>query len=249
MSAFLGQSIYCKQDMVGWLLEGIVNNFPTDTELVFYFEVCTDLSIENFDRLAPTVLKDYRWSKYAGDRHILEHGAHRFFIERFMESPHDVLVVPQDDTKFLRPCLNETQQVINTYGDRLGFIGCRDGYDFGHANFVSSCFSDSDLAKNKLPHGQHAPRRMLNTGPNIYTKNVVNKIGLPDPDLQWCNFDDYCLRAEQAGLTNVLLSLDVEHRKFGQFQFNHDLYNPQQVAGDLQKFRNKWRAVYGQNPL
>lgn len=168
-----------------------------------------------------------------------------------MQSGCDYLIIPHDDNRFLDPKIpSQVEAVITHFGDSLGWIGSRDGYGFNYADIISSKFSTSDLSRAKLGHGEFAPRLMLNTGPMVYTRRLVEKIGLPDPDLSWYWWDDYSLRAHTSGLINVLLGMDCAHEKFGQLQpYPPGLYAGETVSRDLERFRDRWRPVLGRNPL
>jgi hypothetical protein len=249
----VGVSVFGKEDHVPWILEGIRDCFPEETHTEFYFEACTDQSVERFVEFAPKILGPHRTYRHeSGDQHIFEQGCHRHLVARFITSNCDYLIVPHDDNKFLDPVdlVPSIERVMDTLGEKLGWIGCRDGYDYGYANMISSEFSTSDIARAKIANGQFVERKLLNTGPMIYTRQLIEKIGLPDPDLKWFWWDDYCCRASAAGLTNVLLGMNCAHTKFGKVQpMPPGLYDGNTVAKDLETFRNRWRPVLGHNPV
>jgi hypothetical protein len=247
----IGVGVFGKQDMISWLLDGITQCFPPDSEVVFFFEACTDASMINFLTLAPSRLKDYIWSCSASEFHILEHGVHCWMIDRFMESDCDVLVIPHDDNKFLNPyVLDHIEKLMDKYGDRLGWIGGRDGYDASYANMISSPFSASNIARAKIGIGEHAERSQLNTGPMVYTRQLITKIGKPDLGYEgWYWWDDYSLKSKHHGLQNILLGMDCLHEKFGQVQNNHGLFNGDLVARDLKKLITKWQPILGYSPI
>jgi hypothetical protein len=251
LKAFVGVSVFGKEEMLHWMLTGIQSSFPPGTVVHFYFEACKDKSEENFLKHVDSVLgSEYPWSYSGSPDHILEHGAHRLLISKFMETDCDYIVIPHDDNRFLSNQIpKQIETVIETYTESLGWISCRDGYDFGYRDMISSQFSSSDKARAKLDHGQWAERTMMNTGPVIYTRKLINKVGLPDPDMAWYWWDEYALRCHHAGLKNILLGMDCAHYKFGQIQNNHALFDGALVAKDLAHLRDKWRPILGFNPL
>lgn len=242
MKPMVGVGVFAKQDMISWILEGIATSFPPSTPVRFFFEACTDKSLPNFQALAPKILPGYSVSFDASSTHILEHGVHCQLIDTFMASDCDVLVVPQDDNKFCGDqLLLSIERVIATLGTSLGWIGGRDGYEVGYANMISSPFSTSDLTKTKIKIGEFAERSRLNTGPVVYTRPLVEKIGQPDLAFEgWYWWDDYSLRARQAGLKNVLLGMDCLHEKFGELQSNPTLNDPAMAARDLKRLTDRW---------
>lgn len=249
MKALIGVGIFEKQDMIAWHLSGISDNYDREVEVCFYFEACKDDSEAEFDRLAPEILRGFKYSKASSKEHILEDGVHRFFIDMMMSGGHDVLLIPQDDNRMQGNVLPDLEKLWDIYSTNLGWISGRDGYDFGYANMFSSPFSDSNMPKTAIPVGEYREVKIMNTGPVVYFRHVVEKVGLPDPELPWYFPDDYSLRCHHAGLKNILLSMDCLHMKFGKVGFNHQLYSAENVAKSLKRLNDKWRPVYGRNVI
>jgi hypothetical protein len=252
MKPFIGIGVFDKPDMLQWILEGVRDSFPGEKTVWFYFEDQKEYMVESLqEAMQATGFQPHEcvWAGQIG--HIYEQGIHRFFLEHFMESDCDVLVIPHDDNKFTRFLMPDLLGLWNTYGKRLGWVGGRDGYDFGYSGMVCSPFSLSDsTTKERIPVGEWREVRMLNTGPNVYFRHVVEKVGLPDPDMPWYWWDEYSLRCEQAGLQNVLLSMDCLHEKFGRVTANPaELYNDKLVADCLKRLNEKWLPVYGRNVI
>lgn len=250
--AMVGVGVFGKQDMIPWLLTGITNAFPKGTRVVFFFEACTDKSEANFLEWAPRILKDdYPWYHGSSPTHILEHGVHNWLIQEFKKSDCDWLIVPHDDNKFVgRTVFGDVERAIAEYGQKLGWISARDGYESSYSNMISSPFSASNTAGRKLPIGNYAPRSQMNTGPVVYTRSLIEKIGGPSMDYEgWYWWDDYALTAKHAGLTNLLLSMDCLHEKFGKLQDNPALFDSALVARDLARLNAKWRPILGCNPI
>ena len=251
MKFMVGVGVFCKQDMIGWLLDGITTGFPRGTKVVFFFEACTDASLPNFLALAPEKLDGYDWSWKESKEHILEHGVHCRLIDDFMLSDCDALIVPHDDNRFVDPGIcGDIERVFAHYGDTLGWVGGRDGHEQWYQQMISSPFSCSDVAREKLPVGQWVERSMLNTGPMVYSRALINKIGKPGDGFEgWYWWTDYSLRARASGLKNVLLSMDCLHTKFGQLKDNKELYSGDLVARDLKRLCDKWKPVLGTDPV
>ena len=247
----IGVGVFGKQDMIEWMITGITDCFPKGSHVSFFFEACTDRSMLNFLELAPTLLIDYSWSYDSSSTHVLEHGVHSRLISRFMDTDCDYLIVPHDDNKFVgKTIVDDIRRIMEEYGDNLGWISGRDGYERNYTNMVSSPFSSSDTARKKLAIGEYVPRSQMNTGPVVYTRKLIEKIGGPDMDYEgWYWWDDYALKAKHAGLQSVLLGMDCLHFKFGSIQNNHALFDNALVARDLKRLSTKWTPVLGYNPI
>lgn len=246
MKAMIGVGWFQKPDMIEWILSGIRENFPEGTHVSFYFE---DNNYEDWAVYSKLVgvkgaLEGFGSDADGAKGHILEHGVHRRFIERFMQTDFDVLIIPHDDNRFQRPLLPDLEMLWERYGENLGWIGGRDGHGDGYSNMVCSPFSQSTGAeKEVLPIGEYREVKMMNTGPVVYFRHVVEKVGLPDADMEWYWWSAMSMRCHNAGLTNILLSMDCLHEKFGRCGHNPDLYDDKLVADGLQKLRERFGPV------
>lgn len=253
MKAMIGYGVYRKPDMIGWYLEGIREHFPKDSHVAFHFEAEDGVDRKQFEQLVKDGMLDggYVVHPATGTReHLLEHGVHRHLIDRFMDTDCDVLIVPHDDNRFQRPLLPDLERLCTQYGTTLGWISGRDGYSPGYADMVCSPFSQSIGAEKEfLPIGHHREVMMMNTGPVVYFRHVIHKVGMPDPDMPWYWWDDYALRCHTAGLKNVLLSMDCLHEKFGRLSDNPALGDGNLVADCLKELQERWRPILGRDPL
>src|SRR5689334_23065993 len=103
MKAMIGYGVFQKPDMVKWMESGIEENFPSDTAIHWYLEA------PDHEMLMAMGDREFR----AGGGHILEHGVHRYFIDVFMRSDCDVLIIPQDDNRFERPLIADLEKLWN----------------------------------------------------------------------------------------------------------------------------------------
>lgn len=222
MRHVIAYSVWNKVDMIAWLLDGIVRNFsPIDTEVVFHFDVCEDDSVAAFDAMTEFWLtkRRFKWTKLVADPakpQTREVGGHNAILRHCMaNSDAHFFIIAQDDQHFNQPITAILDVLHNTHGDRLGMITGRDGYDWGYGRFAGSFWSESALHE-RLPHGEWRQRPCMNTGPLVYNRNVVSKIGYQDEEfMAWYVWDDYALRAQKAGFTNGVLGMDITHAKFG----------------------------------
>jgi len=251
MKAMIGYGVFQKPDMFPWYMTGIRENFPPDTVVRFYHEATTLEFPEHVlcGFAAHDTLDGWDFAQSGSEAHLLEHGVHRHLIQQFMETDCDVLIIPQDDNRFERPLLPDLQKLWDKYGTDLGWISGRDGHGFGYEGMVCSPFSDSGAEKEKLPIGEYREVMMMNTGPVVYFRHVIEKCGWPDKDLPWYWWSDYSLHCHNHGLKNILLSMDCLHEKFGRCGSNPGLFSDELVARCLKTFNERWAPVYGRNPL
>jgi hypothetical protein len=222
MRFMVGYSVWEKQDMIGWLLEGIVKSFdPAKTDIVFHFDACADASEANYDAMAGHYLWRYgKWlpqqtQKISSSVEVREVGGHNRLIQHFMNSNCDMLIVAQDDQRFLKDVCPHLEALHARYGDRLGIVGGRDAYYANYGGFVGSRWSES-LVNERVDHGQFVERPYMNSGPVAYTRKVVESVGLLDEEFRaYYVWDDYGARAKANGFVNGVMGMDVIHAKFG----------------------------------
>lgn len=252
MKAMIGLGIYAKPDMVSWMFSGITENFPKDTAVAVFNEAEDDDTQCAIQNGMWEHFEDWPGAVNVGSSrvNILEHGVHRQLIPFFMGSDCDVLIIPQDDNRFQRPLLPDLQKLWDKYGTDLGWISGRDGHGFGYEIMVCSPFSDSTGAnKTVLDIGDYREVIMMNTGPVVYFRHVIEKVGMPPADMPWYWWSFYSLQCHHAGLTNILLSMDCLHEKFGRVGNNPALFDDALVARCLKTFNDRWSPIYGRNPL
>ena len=223
MKFTLGYSIWNKIDMLSWLLEGIINNFsPTNTEIVFHFDACTDASDVAFDSLTPYWLmqrggfKPEQIHKLVSPTEVREVGGHNALMRWFMEhQPSAFLIVAQDDQHFTKNPCPFLEDLAQRYGSQMGLIGGRDGYGIGYSNFTGSTWSESTVQR-RLRHGEFAELPYLNSGPVVYNPKLIEQVGLLDDNFKaYYVWDDYGHRALQKGFVNGVMGMDLIHAKFG----------------------------------
>jgi len=249
-----------KPDMVVKTLDHIVENIdPLLAEIVFVFDECgaEPLSVESleiFKEAAPRLLTPlgFKWSYIEVQEEIMEMGCHNKLIDHMMATDAVAVICPQDDNQILSPTfLSDLTRTLAYYGDRAGYIGCRDGYNTRYGNFISSPWSNSDNAKEKLPFGNAVKRLMMNPGPLIYPRKLVETIGKIDTAYSaWYWWDDYALKAIEAGFDNLLLSADFTHYKWGRMprsKVYQDFHG--WVAKDLALLNARWGPKYGGNVI
>ena len=222
MRHMLGYTVWNKIDMLTWLLEGIVNNFdPAQTEIAFHFDACEDQSQVVFDSLVPYWLHVRgKWKlehvhKIVSETEVRELGGHNKLLDAFLASNCDFLLVAQDDQHWNASPVEHLERLAGHYGERLGLIGGRDGYTAGYGSFTGSFWSESAVQRRLQP-GEWVELPYQNSGPNIYNRHLVEKVGkLDDQFVAHYVWDDYGARALKEGFVNGILGMNVTHAKFG----------------------------------
>jgi hypothetical protein len=222
MRHVIAYSVYNKVDMIAWLLDGVVRNFnPKTTEVVFHFDVCADDSIKAFSSMTDFWLtnRGFKWRVLVADQtkpQLREIGGHNAILRYCIDATDaQFITIAQDDQHFNQPVEEHIEALAKAFGDKLGMIGGRDGYDWGYHRFTGSFWSESAL-QERLKHGEWRERPCMNTGPLVYNRKVVEAIGYQDENfVAYYAWDDYALRAIKAGFINLVLGMDVTHAKFG----------------------------------
>lgn len=249
MKGLLAYIIWNKVNMLEWLTDGIVENFdPEKTDLLFIL----DNPIDGTDIKLKEIL-DTKLSKFKHIGHSYFEDTYKFPCQNMAlkvckDRNYDYVICPQDDQKITDKNLVENiENTIKLYGENLGVIGLRDGFDFGYGNMYSSEWSESVLSQEKrLSNGEVHSCLLLNDGGLVYTRKLIETIGFHDVDSYKRFFieDDYCAKAHyDFGLTNILLGNDLIHRKEN-VSINTDHYDRSMnyEVGDMEAFKNKWLA-------
>lgn len=253
MKHLLAWPIWYHPDVVELIVDAVVQfEDPARAELLFFFDGNDPESIASFNKCAHK-LKEFKWNSDGSADEINEYNCHRKILEWFDEwSDAASVVIHQDDTRPSGPTmLADLDRVLEAYGNSIGYVGCRDGYDLRYGSFISSPWSGSDKAQTKLPIGQFVPRMMMNPGPLIYPRSTVEKVGNIHPGYRaWYFWDDYALSCAHAGLNNVLLSTDCIHQKHGKGKPSV-IYQDKEgwVTADLALLNQRWAPHFGGNVI
>lgn len=255
MKHAIGYPIWFKPDMVDWIIDGIVKNIdPARAVINFYFDGNDPESLESFEK-HKHLLEGFDYVQTGDAREIFENGCHNVFLKWFMDQTDaDILTIPQDDNKFVGPTiLDDLETVAAKFGDKLGYVGMRDGYGIRYSNFTSSPWSGSDKTAGggRIPVGEFRECMLMNPGPLCYPRHLVNAIGAIDTHYDgWYWWDDYAFKSWDAGFTNILLSTDLLHEKHGKLK-RSEIYQDLDgwVAKDLAKLNARWGPKFGGNVI
>lgn len=245
MKHLLGYVIWNKVAMIEWLLDGIKESFtPEQVDLLFVLDNPTDGS----DVLLLELLeRDFMgWNHRT---HIMKQEQYKFTCQNFLMKQclmgnYKSLIAPQDDQYLIdRQLIDSLDGLFFEYGERLGVVGLRDGFDFGYHNMISSLWSESTLTTvPRLKPGEYRGCSIVNDGPLIYPAHLIKRIGFNDVQ-SYKRFyieDDYCMHAKAAGFQNIVMGSNLIHdKKKASIGSTH--YDDNRIgANDLKTFRAKW---------
>lgn len=248
MRTLIGYPIWCKPDHAEWIASGV--HLYTDwktTDVALFFDACDCYTMSRFKEAFEQIAVNHN-VVYVGqsDKQIYEGGGHDVLLRYFANNPqYTELVIPQDDQRIIeRSFVDSIRATFQNLGDNAGVIGCRDGFDFGYANFLRSSWSESKMGV-VAPAGSFSQRVLHNRGPVCYPRGITDKIGFLDVENfpTWYTETDYAIRSHLKGLTNGLVSSNIEHAKFGRVKAS-EVYDDRQ-AHDAETLKLKYPMMKG----
>jgi hypothetical protein len=208
----IGYSIHNKAHMIEEIVAGLANNISEEpiADYIFIFDGCTDDSEDIFDHFSKSLKGNVRKIK---TDNIFQLRTNNLLMKEFNS---DFLIIFQDDMVLKdRNMLNNILRIQNIYKDKLGIIGCRDGFEFGYKNMYGSPFSKS--TRKILDIGNFMEKDIVNVGPIIVTKKLISLVGYFDKIYGVGGYEEmeYSLKCKHwHNLTNVVLGIDLIHSKF-----------------------------------
>lgn len=215
MNVTVGYTIYNKKNLISNIV-GSLGWLDSNDELIFLFDACTDGSLEELLRIQrylpiePEII--------VPDDELFEIKANNEILRR---ATKDVIILFQDDMICKDHNFREKiSRVISAYKpNELGLIGSRTGYELeGTPNFppvcryaVSNWEHKPEQVGEKLKDGEFKERTVLNRGPIVFTRNLINDVGYLDEGLfpLWADDIDYCCRCSMRGRKNVVFQSDI----------------------------------------
>jgi hypothetical protein len=261
MKYMVGYPVWNKADMISWYMEGLWTNMrehQVQTAVIFCFADCTDDSLAQFQRYSKNCLREFRVlppiviERAAGAFYITESAQHNALIAAFMKDGQcDALIVPQDDMKFngngmahpscRRPVLTHLDALFARFGEKLGCITGRDTYYDRFTEAAGSWWSASNL-KYRLQPGEFRQGYLVNRGPIVYPRRLVEAIGCLDTEFLTVAYkeSDYAARAHRAGFVNGAMGMDILHTRFGLNPQHYTLEYDKHGAPDLAKLLQRY---------
>lgn len=241
-------------EMVEWFMAGIEQSFdPDSTSLAFYLDEARPGAQDWINEAARKHARQFKRVVGMSEQSVRDLACHNWFIKHFMtETDADALIVAQDDIRFQSfTVARNLARVLDEYGNGVGYVGMREGYGKHYHKICGSPFDAKHAKAMELRPGVFQEALMVNPGPLVYVRSTVAKIGdLDSAYRDWYWWDDYSLRASHNKLTNVVLSIDALHQKFGSVRASS-------VAGDadgwapkdLVLLNSRWSPHFGGNVI
>lgn len=213
MTFTIGYPIHNKSHMMDEIINGLAENIKIPVEYIFIFDGCTDNSEEILDQMS---------GKLTGNitkihtQNLFQLKTYNLLMKEFKT---DVLIMFQDDMVLKDPnFLANIQKINDKYGDKLGIIGCRDGFEKEYTKMVSSKFSGSYFAGCVvIESGEFRECSIINVGPIAVTRRLVDTVGYFDEiyDIGAYEEMEYSILCKyKHNLTNIILGVDLIHSKF-----------------------------------
>jgi hypothetical protein len=246
MKFTIGYSIYNKAHMMDDIIDGLSSNIREDADYIFIFDGCTDGSEEVFDSLSHNLNGNI--SKYKTDN-IFQLKSNNMMMDKFKT---EFLIIFQDDMVLQdQNFLSNIIKIYDIYNERLGIIGCRDGYEKSYSNMIGSPHSESN--REILEIGKFEERSMINIGPIILRKTLIEKVGKFDESYGVGGYEEteYALKCKyEHNLVNIILSIDIIHSKFEHKNKNKTKHTSgdllsNQITQNNQLFRSRWYNLSG----
>lgn len=246
MKFTIAYSIHNKAHMIDEIIYGLNKNIKEEVDYIFVFDGCTDTSFEEFENL----------------KHLLNGNIYTFLTDNIFQLKSNNLMMEQFKTDFLiifqddmvlkdENLLNNVRKIYDIYGENLGIIGGRDGYEYGYSEMVGSPHSESN--REILDIGDYKERSMINIGPIVLRKALINKVGKFDEIYEIGAYEEteYALKCKyNFNLTNIILSMDILHSKFEhknlkKVQHSNGELLSSQVGKNHVIFSQRWHHVAG----
>lgn len=205
----LAYTIYNKVNLIEELIERL-SLYP-DIPKMLFFDNCDDgtveLAIKNKHKL-----KTYKYF-INSKSDVFETKANNFLLKHF-KTPYCVLL--QDDMLIGDLEFLNIVHEVNSEQSDVGLIGFRDGCEMHNVNdfhsFISSPWSSNSTKDFFLKPKEWKVKSFVNRGPLVISRKLINQLGYFDEDFYPLFHDDteYCLRARNVGLRNVIAYSEID---------------------------------------
>ncbi len=257
----IGYTIYNKAHLMPQIVKGIRKSFFPEDELIMVFDNCTDGSLEEFKKLEHTISCSKKI--IVPKKELFEIKANNLILK---EARSDMIVLFQDDIICLDPQIKQKIfRVFSYYGKRLGLLGGRTGFEldgkpdfpFKTHNVVSNWEHKQKQYGVRLKNGEWQERTILNRGPLVFTKELIEEIGYLDEVYfpLWCDCTDYSCKAQfETKRINVVFQCDVvSDLKWGSLREKNKVF-PTNDGGKIKYgslIKRNWREFIKRwgNPL
>ena len=237
----IGYGFWNRRDQVFWAMDGIAEYCGKASMVCATFDACKDNSEDIFDGTCGLTLEKTPTKKIP-IRGKDEIGIHNTIMREFLQSGLDALIVMHDDQRFAGLTFPILDDILDEYGRTLGIVGGRAGYEVGVSKVIGSRWSAAHHRDQLLP-GTWTERPYVNTGPIVYPRATVERIGYLDEQFEhWFIWEDYAARCAVHKLKTVVADIPVRHTKFGTgpLRVTCSYYNDGSHRRDHERMKKKW---------
>ncbi len=215
----VGYTIYNQVSLIPRIIWSINQCFDKTDEAIFLFDNCTDGSYEKFKKLSGQIKVPFRM--IIPKEELYEIKANNVILK---EASHDVIILFQDDMictdQLIKRNINSIMKVFRKKGWKLGLMGGRSGYEidgttpfpFKSYKRVSSWEHLSSQYGESIMDGGFEVRTILNRGPLVFTREMLDEVGYLDEEYFPLHQDDadYCCRAKfKYGRKNLAFKAEI----------------------------------------
>jgi GT2 family glycosyltransferase len=251
----VGCSFWNKEPFILKHVYGLREALSEEDEVIFLFDNCTDESLKTFNGLKH-LLPNPRILITNND--LYEVKANNYLLKA---ASRDTIILFQDDIlNHDKDLKKKIFQVVNKYGNKLGLMGGRSGYELTgdptfpeHSYFRTSNWEHLPKQYDKrLKEGEFVEKTILNRGPLVFTRNLLEEVGYLDEKFAPCWGDDmdYCCRAKfNHERKNVVFQCDVESQlKWGALHSGESKLKMRKVMRkNWNLFISKWGETLKKN--
>jgi len=213
----VGYTIFNKVNLISRIIWSVNQCFSKEDEAIFLFDNCTDGSYERFKELETQIEPNFR--VITPKEELFEIKANNVILK---EAKGKVIVLFQDDMictdQLIKRNINRIIKDFKSNGWKLGLMGGRSGFEleanpvFTAFNRVSSWEHLPSQYGEPIMDGGYAVRTILNRGPLVFTRELLDEVGYLDEEYFPLHQDDadYCCRAKfKYGRKNVAFKCEI----------------------------------------
>lgn len=217
MKYYCHYTIYLPPIHIPWLMRGLGFRLPKGSiiDVVFDNPSNPDACIKEMEVQKKSHLKDFVvFCEVSTEKYRMPNTNRA--LERFLKSDCDIFITPQDDQKIQG--YNFIDNISNLYSQEknIGIVSGRSGFkDLSFKGMFSSSFVFNNTTK-WIGSGEYKAVNLINDGPLILSKEVVEIVGLFDMNMTVFYIEvDYAFMCKKAGLQNYVLGMEIVHETWG----------------------------------
>ncbi len=215
----VGYTIFNQVNLIPRIIWTVNQCFDKNDEAIFLFDNCTDGSYKKFKELSNQITVKFR--VIIPKEELFEIKANNVILK---EASHDTIILFQDDMicsdQLIKRNIGNIIKVFRKRGWKLGLMGGRSGYEidgttafpFKSYKRVSSWEHLSVQYGESIIDGTFEIRTILNRGPLVFTREMLDEVGYLDEEYFPLHQDDadYCCRSKfKYGRKNLAFKTEI----------------------------------------